>query len=71
MRWGWRVEKPDIVAGQAHGRDLQQSLGMVERCVDGRGGEGAGVQGETFLRRERDVQQSVSLKHFLALMVFM
>jgi hypothetical protein len=67
----WRVEKHDMMAGQAHGRDLQQSLGMEERCVDGREGGRAGLQGETFLRRQRDLQQSVSLKRYLALMVFM
>ncbi len=41
----WLVEEHDMMAGQAHGRDLQQSLGMGERCVDERGGEGSGHAG--------------------------
>jgi hypothetical protein len=36
----WRVEKHDMVAGQAHGRDLQQSLGWGSGVwMGGEGGE--------------------------------
>ena len=51
----WRVEKHDMLAGQAHGRDLQQNLGLGERCVDGREGRKVGLQRENFLRREGEV----------------
>ena len=58
----WRVEKHDMMAGQAHGRDLQQSLGLGSGVwMGGKGGRG-GMQGENFLWREREVQWSVSLK---------
>jgi hypothetical protein len=46
---GWRVEKHDMLAGQAHGCDLQQSLGLGSGVwMKWEGREGGGHAGRTF-----------------------